>query len=158
MLLDAVARIQAEIPSCSRCIRGRGARLEALGGRLPPCRGLRLIEPLAYLDFVQLMASARCVLTDSGGIQEETTALRVPCLTLRENTERPITVTRGTNRIVGMDPDAIFEAWRDVADRAAGRRASCPSSGTARRPERIVRVLLHGVALRGAPPWRSRAR
>ena len=59
------------------------------------CRGCVLVAPLPYLDFVQLMANARCVLTDSGGIQEETTALGVPCLTLRENTERPITVTRG---------------------------------------------------------------
>jgi UDP-N-acetylglucosamine 2-epimerase (non-hydrolysing) len=74
------------------------------------------VDPLPHLDFVQLMANARCVLTDSGGIQEETTALGVPCLTLRENTERPITVSRGTNRVIGVEPHAIYTPWRRAAD------------------------------------------
>jgi UDP-N-acetylglucosamine 2-epimerase (non-hydrolysing) len=69
--------------------------------------GLRLVEPLGYLDFLRLYSGARLVLTDSGGIQEETTVLGIPCLTLRENTERPITVTMGTNTIVGTDPAKI---------------------------------------------------
>ena len=77
---------------------------------------LRLAAPLPYLDFVQLMAHAHCVLTDSGGIQEETTALGVPCLTLRENTERPITMSRGTNRVIGVDPAAVYTHWRRAAD------------------------------------------
>jgi len=68
---------------------------------------LAVVEPLGYLDFLHMMANARIVLTDSGGIQEETTILGVPCLTLRWNTERPITVSMGTNRLVGTDPDAI---------------------------------------------------
>ncbi|MEM7244249.1 MAG: UDP-N-acetylglucosamine 2-epimerase (non-hydrolyzing) [Acidobacteriota bacterium] len=76
--------------------------------------GLKVTEPLAYLDFLQLMATARLVLTDSGGIQEETTVLGVPCLTVRENTERPITVEEGTNRLVGVQPDAVREAWKEV--------------------------------------------
>jgi UDP-N-acetylglucosamine 2-epimerase (non-hydrolysing) len=67
-----------------------------------------VIEPLGYLDFLALQASARLVLTDSGGLQEETTALGVPCLTLRENTERPITITEGTNRLVGVDPERLW--------------------------------------------------
>ena len=67
------------------------------GGRL------RLIDPLGYLDFVGLMERARVVLTDSGGVQEETTILGVPCLTLRENTERPVTITHGTNQLVGTE-------------------------------------------------------
>jgi len=71
---------------------------------------LRLLEPLGYLDFVRLTAEARLVLTDSGGIQEETTVLRVPCVTLRENTERPVTVTHGTNRLAGSDPGRIRKA------------------------------------------------
>ena len=70
-------------------------------------RGLRLIEPLGYLDFLQLYSGAKLVLTDSGGIQEETTVLGIPCLTLRENTERPITVEMGTNTLVGTDPQKI---------------------------------------------------
>ena len=73
-------------------------------------RGLRLIEPLGYLDFLRLYSGARLVLTDSGGIQEETTVLGIPCLTLRENTERPITVEMGTNTIVGTDPQKITTA------------------------------------------------
>jgi len=71
---------------------------------------LRLVEPLGYLDFLRLYSGASLVLTDSGGIQEETTALGIPCLTLRENTERPVTVELGTNQIVGTDPERILSA------------------------------------------------
>ncbi|HEY5724350.1 MAG TPA: UDP-N-acetylglucosamine 2-epimerase (non-hydrolyzing) [Methylomirabilota bacterium] len=144
-MMDAVARIQAEIPVVFPVHPRTRARIARLDGRLGDLRGLRLIEPQPYLDFVQLMASARCVLTDSGGIQEETTALRVPCLTLRENTERPITATRGTNRVVGVDPAAIFGAWREVA---TGRWpvGELPELWDGKAAERIVRVLLHGAA------------
>ena len=72
---------------------------------------LRLLEPLGYLDFMGLQAAAKFALTDSGGVQEETTILGVPCLTLRENTERIVTATHGTNRVVGTDPQAILAAW-----------------------------------------------
>ena len=78
--------------------------------RLPE---LRLVDPLGYLDFLALMLRARIVMTDSGGIQEETTALGVPCLTLRPNTERPITCEVGTNRVVGTDPAAVAAALRE---------------------------------------------
>lgn len=78
--------------------------------RMEEAEGLRLIEPLGYLDFLSLYSGARLVLTDSGGIQEETTVLGIPCLTLRENTERPITVEMGTNTIVGTDPQRITDA------------------------------------------------
>ena len=78
--------------------------------RIEKMKGLRLIEPLGYLDFLSLYSGARLVLTDSGGIQEETTQLGIPCLTLRENTERPITVTLGTNKIVGTDTGTIIAA------------------------------------------------
>jgi len=69
--------------------------------------GICLIEPLGYLDFLSLLADAGAVLTDSGGIQEETTYLGIPCFTLRDNTERPITLTTGTNTLLGLDPAAI---------------------------------------------------
>ena len=82
------------------------------GAGLPAA--VRIVPPLGYLDFIALEASARLVLTDSGGVQEETTVLGVPCLTLRDNTERPITVTEGTNRLVGRDPDRIVGAAREV--------------------------------------------
>jgi UDP-N-acetylglucosamine 2-epimerase (non-hydrolysing) len=77
-----------------------------------PSARLRIIPAVGYLDFIALQASALLVLTDSGGVQEETTALGVPCLTLRENTERPITISHGTNRLVGTDPDRIVGAAR----------------------------------------------
>ena len=75
---------------------------------------MRIIPPAGYLDFIALEAAARLVLTDSGGVQEETTVLGVPCLTLRDSTERPITLTEGTNRLVGRDPDRIVRAAREV--------------------------------------------
>ena len=78
--------------------------------------GLVAVPPCSYRENLALMAAARVVLTDSGGMQEETSYLRVPCLTLRENTERPVTTTVGTSRLVGNDPDRIRAAFRDVLD------------------------------------------
>src|SRR5262249_2942204 len=71
--------------------------------------GITYVDPLGYLDFVALVSRARLVLTDSGGIQEETTILGIPCLTLRDTTERPVTVSHGTNRIIGSDPSRILD-------------------------------------------------
>jgi UDP-N-acetylglucosamine 2-epimerase (non-hydrolysing) len=87
-----------------------GAALRA--AKVPP--GVLIIPPLGYLDFIALEASARLVLTDSGGVQEETTVLGVPCLTLRDNTERPVTLTEGTNRLAGRAPDRILAAALEV--------------------------------------------
>jgi UDP-N-acetylglucosamine 2-epimerase (non-hydrolysing) len=101
---------------------------------------LCLVDPLGYLDFIALEAGARLVLTDSGGVQEETTVLGVPCLTLRENTERPITVTEGTNRVVGRDPQAILAAARQVLDHGVERRR--PALWDGKAGERIADVLL----------------
>src|SRR5205807_6235123 len=81
-----------------------------LAGRTEQMKGLRLIGPLGYLDFLQLLSGARLVLTDSGGIQEETTVLGISCITLRENTERPITLEMGTNMIAGNDTVRIVDA------------------------------------------------
>ncbi|HEX8476441.1 MAG TPA: UDP-N-acetylglucosamine 2-epimerase (non-hydrolyzing) [Pyrinomonadaceae bacterium] len=94
--------------------------------RVAQSRALRLIEPLGYLDFLRLYSGARLVLTDSGGIQEETTALGIPCLTLRENTERPITVEQGTNQIVGTDAEKITRAAFDAI--AARPRDHAPAA------------------------------
>jgi len=92
-----------------------------LGDRVAGISDLRLIDPIGYLDFLRLMSSARLVLTDSGGIQEETTVLGIPCITLRENTERPITVEMGTNMIVGTDTAKIIEAANRALDHATDK-------------------------------------
>jgi UDP-N-acetylglucosamine 2-epimerase (non-hydrolysing) len=76
-----------------------------------PASGLRIVPPLGYLDFIALQRNALCVFTDSGGVQEETSFLNVPCFTVRHNPERPVTVSLGTNRIIGTKPEAILEAW-----------------------------------------------
>jgi UDP-N-acetylglucosamine 2-epimerase (non-hydrolysing) len=92
------------------------------------------------VDFVGLMSRARLVLTDSGGIQEESTILGVPCLTLRENTERPITVTHGTNRVVGTDPDRIVAEALDVLRQGRPDR-SRPPLWDGQTAGRIVKIL-----------------
>jgi UDP-N-acetylglucosamine 2-epimerase (non-hydrolysing) len=105
-------------------------------------RGLTVLEPMGYLDFLQLWGNSRLVLTDSGGLQEETTALAVPCLTLRENTERPITVEQGTNRIVGSDPARIVEAVSEVLSNGRPARKRAPELWDGHAAERIVEALL----------------
>jgi UDP-N-acetylglucosamine 2-epimerase (non-hydrolysing) len=100
---------------------------------------LRLLDPLGYLEFVGLMTDSRVVLTDSGGIQEETTILGIPCLTLRENTERPVTVTDGTNHIVGTDPVRILNAWEGIKD--SPRCPRVPELWDGSASNRIVDVL-----------------
>jgi UDP-N-acetylglucosamine 2-epimerase (non-hydrolysing) len=116
---DVLARILPALVEISRHLplvlpahpRAAGQLKEAA---LPD--SVRVIPPAGYLDFIALEASARLVLTDSGGVQEETTVLGVPCLTLRDNTERPITITGGTNRLVGRQPDRIIRAACEVLD------------------------------------------
>src|SRR5215472_4634314 len=103
--------------------------------------GVRVIEPLAYLSFLGLMARARMVMTDSGGIQEETTVLHVPCLTLRRNTERPITCDQGTNFVVGTDPTAILQSARRVLD-SPPPKSRIPETWDGRAGERIADILL----------------
>ena len=83
-------------------------------GSIIPANKLILTPPLGYLEFLHLMTECQFVLTDSGGIQEDTTVLGVPCLTLRENTERPVTVEQGTNRLVGTDPEVARSAIKDL--------------------------------------------
>jgi UDP-N-acetylglucosamine 2-epimerase (non-hydrolysing) len=98
------------------------------------------LEPLGYLEFLDLVAGARLVLTDSGGVQEETTVLSVPCLTLRRNTERPATVTDGTNRIVGDDPSTIARAAHEALD--SPPRGRTPELWDGRAAERVADHLL----------------
>ena len=106
-----------------------------------PSSGIICVEPLGYLDCLALMSGARMVLTDSGGIQEETTILKVPCLTLRETTERPVTVSHGTNRVIGTDPARIVsEGFRALSNPPA--RRSPPPLWDGLAATRIVKILL----------------
>ncbi len=98
------------------------------------------IDPLGYLDFLKLMANSKFVLTDSGGIQEETTILEVPCLTLRDNTERPVTCQLGTNQLVGREPEKILEGYRKILD-GHFENSKKPPLWDGKAAERIVRIL-----------------
>jgi len=102
--------------------------------------GIHLIEPLPYLEFLDLMRNASLVLTDSGGIQEETTVLGRPCLTLRENTERPSTVEGGGNILVGMDPERIVREAKKALKNPP-QEIKPPPLWDGRAAERIVDIL-----------------
>jgi UDP-N-acetylglucosamine 2-epimerase (non-hydrolysing) len=103
---------------------------------------VKLLDPLPYLDAISLVHGAALVLTDSGGLQEETTVLGVPCLTARPNTERPITVEQGTNRLVASSRAAIGEAVGSVLAGAPGIRARRPEGWDGRAAERVIAAVL----------------
>jgi UDP-N-acetylglucosamine 2-epimerase (non-hydrolysing) len=102
--------------------------------------GVRCVDPVGYLDFMALIASARIVLTDSGGLQEETTVLGIPCLTLRDNTERPVTVTHGTNRVIGSSPSRIEKEAAMLLD-LPQRPSVPPPLWDGHAAERVVNIL-----------------
>lgn len=142
-LFDVLGRLNREVPVVFP-IHPRTAKAveENLGGKRPD---VKIVDPLGYLDFLRLLTDAQMVLTDSGGIQEETTALGVPCLTLRDSTERPVTVTEGTNEIVGTDPAAIDAAIQKL--RAGPRRAGRqPALWDGRAAVRIADILERDLA------------
>ena len=137
-LFAALARIAQRLPLVFPVHPRTRKSLAAIGAETTP--GVILTEPLGYLDFMKLMAHARLVLTDSGGIQEETTVLGVPCLTLRANTERPITCEEGTNQLVGLDPAAIETAALATLERPRGA-SRVPALWDGGAAKRIVDVL-----------------
>lgn len=137
-LMAAIGRLQREIRFVFPVHpRTRQAIAAWAGADLP---NLLFTEPLGYVDFMRLISQARFVLTDSGGVQEETTWLGVPCLTMRENTERPITVTQGTNRLVGLKPDFIIaEGMKALAP--AKVRGTIPEFWDGQASRRILDVM-----------------
>jgi UDP-N-acetylglucosamine 2-epimerase (non-hydrolysing) len=141
-LLGAMDAVAAELPVIFPVHPRTQQRLKDSGARHHP--NLRLIPPVGYLDFLCLLSRARLVLTDSGGIQEETTALGVPCLTLRENTERPVTITEGTNQLVGQDPQKIIAAAREGLS-GKGKAGRVPPLWDGHAAVRIVEILRREV-------------
>jgi UDP-N-acetylglucosamine 2-epimerase (non-hydrolysing) len=111
-----------------------------LDAQVKSMAGLKILEPIGYLDFLHLMDNARLVITDSGGIQEETTYLGVPCLTLRENTERPITCEIGTNELCGLDVERVV-ALSEAVFQGKGKKGHVPEFWDGHAAERIAQML-----------------
>jgi UDP-N-acetylglucosamine 2-epimerase (non-hydrolysing) len=148
-LIGALAEVASRLPLLFPVHPRTRKQLETLNASIPaiwlnggqvPAKGIYCLDPLGYLDFIALAAHARLVLTDSGGLQEETTALGVPCLTMRENTERPVTVTHGTNVLVGRSPMKIVEEALRVLT-APRFRFSSPPLWDGKAAQRIVTIL-----------------
>jgi UDP-N-acetylglucosamine 2-epimerase (non-hydrolysing) len=141
-ILTALGRLSTEKPVLFPVHPRTRKRIQefGLGGYLDAHPRLRLTEPFGYLDFLKLMDHTALMVTDSGGIQEETTFLGVPCLTVRLNTERPVTVSEGTNELVGIDPDRIVEAGLRALG-GTGKKGSIPELWDGRSGERIAAIL-----------------
>lgn len=141
-ILGALARLSREMPVLFPVHPRTRNRIGEFGlaGFVEDHPGLKLVEPQGYLDFLKLTDNAKLVVTDSGGIQEETTYLGVPCLTVRLNTERPVTVTEGTNELVGIDPERIVAAGLRVM-RDGGKAGRVPELWDGRAGERIAEIL-----------------
>jgi UDP-N-acetylglucosamine 2-epimerase (non-hydrolysing) len=142
-ILTALEELAAETPILFPVHPRTRKRIEehGFGPRIAAAKRIRLVEPLGYLDFLRVLDQAALVLTDSGGIQEETTVLGVPCLTLRENTERPVTITRGTNVLVGLSTGRIVNEGRKALAHFP-ENGRVPEKWDGKAAERIVAVLL----------------
>lgn len=143
-LLDALCEVSARIPVVFPVHPRTKARISEFGftERIENSN-VKLIEPLGYLDFMRLYSGARLVLTDSGGLQEETTALSIPCLTLRENTERPITIEMGTNKLVGVSQEKIKQAAFEIlSEENSAEDKKIPPLWDGKAAERICDSLL----------------
>jgi len=145
-LLDALEVIQNDMPIIFPIHPRTRKNLDesVLGQRVAGMANLRLLDPIGYLDFLKLMSSARLVLTDSGGIQEETTILKVPCITLRENTERPITVEVGSNTVVGTDIEKILAAYHQTMS-GGDSEPRTPEFWDGQAAQRIARTLAESI-------------
>jgi len=138
-IIEAIAEIAREIPIIFPIHPRTRQMLRSIDAPFPP--KLQLIDPLGYLDFLALQERAAFVITDSGGIQEETTYLGVPCLTLRANTERPVTIDLGTNTLIGSDLDALRREARNALE-GRGKKGTIPPLWDGRAAERIADELI----------------
>ncbi len=140
-LLQALADVSRDVPLVF-AMHPRTAAVVAANGLRGILDGGQILitPPLSYLKSLGLMREAKLVITDSGGMQEETTALGVPCLTVRENTERPITISEGTNELIGTSPDALRRAVWDVL-KSGGKRGRVPEFWDGKAAERIAAHL-----------------
>jgi UDP-N-acetylglucosamine 2-epimerase (non-hydrolysing) len=141
-ILDALNIIQKDMPILFPAHPRTRKSISSLGlqSKVERLTNLHLMEPVGYLDFLKLQATAKIVLTDSGGIQEETTILKVPCITLRENTERPVTVSLGSNQVVGTDTEKIIAAYRKITS-GKFKEPQVPPLWDGHAAERIVSIL-----------------
>lgn len=141
-IVDAIEYIQNQLTVIFPVHPRTKKQLQKYGmdRKLASLKGLVLLEPLGYLDFLSVMSGARVVLTDSGGLQEETTVLGIPCLTIRENTERPVTVSMGTNQLVGTDYGRIISAVERILE-GNDIRGRIPELWDGRAAERIVDII-----------------
>lgn len=147
-LLEILSKVAEKLPLVFALHPRTRSNIERFGlAQLLDPNRVVLLPPQGYLEMLGLMAEARLVLTDSGGVQEETTALGVPCLTLRENTERPITIEQGTNTLVGRDPQAIMAAVDEVLN-GRGKQGRVPEYWDGHSAERIVADLWKWVQRR----------
>ena len=115
----------------------------SLDDRIKRMKNLIITEPLGYLDFLCLMANSKLVLTDSGGIQEETTVLGIPCITLRKNTERPVTVEQGTNLLVSIDKEKVVSKAMEAIENRVELKNRIPELWDGKAAERIAKILLN---------------
>ncbi len=145
-LIKTLAELSSNLPLVFPIHPRTQARIEEAGlSEVLAESRIALTAPLGYLDLLGLMARARLVLTDSGGLQEETTALGVPCITLRENTERPVTVEQGTNTIVGTDADKIRSVFKDTLN-TGGKSGRVPELWDGHAAQRIAEILVNWVS------------
>lgn len=141
-LLDVIERVSQELPIIFPAHPRTLNRLQEFGlaTRLEALETVTVIPPLGYLDFIQLVAQARIILTDSGGIQEEATVLKVPCVTLRESTERPATCLIGSNRLAGTDPEHVWRVYREAMDTELSA-FGIPAKWDGKAAQRITHIL-----------------
>ena len=141
-LLDVIERVSSEQPIVFPAHPRTLNRLREFGltSRLEGLTSVRVVEPLGYLDFIHLVRQARVILTDSGGIQEEATVLGVPCVTLRDSTERPATCLVGTNRLAGTDPTRVWREYRNAMDTDLSEYG-IPAKWDGRAAQRITKIL-----------------